>query len=224
MYKFLTLTTDYILNDIKPIKVDEKIENAQKLFEQYLFSHFPVLDKDVFCGSIAKQDLDFTDFGDKTIQDLKNLIQPFYATNRMNWFEVLQNFATYNTDILPVLDADNKYIGYYELDDFLNIFKCTPFLHEEGVILVVSKDINDYSFSQISQIVESNNATLFGAFVSKIENDIAQITLKLSIHDINNTLHSFRRYNYQILNEFEKDNYLEELNERSDYLQKYLNI
>jgi hypothetical protein len=106
----------------------------------------------------------------------------------------------------------------------LNIFKCTPFLHEEGVILVISRDINDYSFSEITQIVESNNATLFGAFVSKIENNMAEITLKLSLHDINNTLHSFRRYNYEILNEFEKDDYLEELNERSNYLQKYLNI
>ena len=84
--------------------------------------------------------------------------------------------------------------------------------------------MNEYSFSEISQIVESNNATLFGAFVSKIDNDMAQITLKLSLHDINNTLHSFRRYNYQILNEFEKDKYLEELNDRSNYLQKYLNI
>ena len=53
---------------------------------------------------------------------------------------------------------------------------------------------------------------------------MAHITLKLSLHDINNTLHSFRRYNYEILNEFEKDKYLEELNERSNYLQKYLNI
>jgi len=220
----MTLTTDYILNDIKPIKVDEKIDSAQAIFEQNQFSHFPVLDKDIFCGNIAKEDIEFTDFGDKTIQNIKNRIAPFYVSNRMNWFEILQNFATHNTNVLPILDAEKKYIGYYELDDFLNIFKCTPFLHEEGVILVVSKNVNEYSFSQISQIVESNNATLFGAFVSKIENDIAQITLKLSLHDINNTLHSFRRYNYQILNEFEKDKYLEELNNRSDYLQKYLNI
>ena len=158
------------------------------------------------------------------LNDLKHLIEPFYATENMNWFEVLENFATHNTNLMPVLNSDKKYIGYYELDDFLNIFKCTPFLHEEGVILVVAKNIKDYSFSEISQIVESNNATLFGAFVSKIDNDMAQITLKLSLHDINNTLHSFRRYNYQILNEFEKDKYLEELNDRSNYLQKYLNI
>jgi len=220
----MTQTIDYILNDIKPIKIGEQIKKAQILFEKNPISHLPVIDNNIFCGNIAKQDIEFANYSDQKIEEIKNLIQPFYTTDKMNWFEVLQNFATYNTNILPVLNALKKYIGYYELDDFLNIFKCTPFLHEEGVILVISKNVNDYSFSQITQIVESNNATLLGAFVSKIENDIAQITLKLSLHDINNTLNSFRRYNYQILNEFEKDRYLEELNDRSNYLQKYLNI
>ncbi len=220
----MTQTTDYILKDIKPIQVVEKIENVQALFKQYPFSHLPIVDKNIFCGNIAKQDIEFTDFGDKKLQYVKNRIHPFYATENMTWFEVLQNFATHNTNLMPILNSDKKYIGYYELDDFLNIFKRTPFLHEEGVILVISKGVNDYSFREITQIVESNNATLFGAFVSKIENEEVQITLKLSLHDINNTLHSFRRYNYQIINEFEKDKYLEELNDRSDYLQKYLNI
>lgn len=217
-------TTDYILKDIKAIQVSEKIKNVQNLFEQYPFTHLPIVDDNLFCGIIARQDIEFTDFGNKKLLDIKNQIHPFYVTDAMNWFEVLENFTTHNTNLLPILNSNKKYIGYFELDDFLNIFKCTPFLHEQGVILVISKGVDDYSFSEITQIIESNNATLFGAFISKIENEEVQITLKLSLHDIGNTLHSFRRYNYQILNEFEKDKYLEKLNDRSNYLQKYLNI
>jgi len=217
-------TLEYINKDIKPLSVSDKIEKAQKLFEQYKFSHLPVVDNNSYCGLIGRQTIEFTDFKDKKLISLKNQFQIFYAADAMNWFEVLQNFATHNSNFIPVLDNNKEYIGYYELDDFLNIFRCTPFLHEEGVILVISKNINEYSFSEITQIVESNNATLFGAFISKIENDEAHIVLKLSIHDINNTLLSFRRYNYRILNEFKKDKYLDELNERSEYLQKYLNI
>jgi len=217
-------TINYILKDIKSLSLKDEIEGVKELFKKNSFSHLPIVENKMFCGNIARQDIEFLTINDKKIDSVKNLFQLFYATETMNWFEVLQYFATYNTNIIPVLNSDKKYIGYYDLDDFLNIFKCTPFLHEEGVILVISKNINDYSFVEISQIVESNNATLFGAFVSKIENDIAQITLKLSLHDINNTLLSFRRYNYQILNDFEKDKYLEELNDRSNYLQKYLNI
>ncbi len=217
-------TLEYINKDIKPLDISDKITKAQKIFEENKFSHFPVVNKNSYCGLIERQTIEFTDFKDKKLAGLKNQLQVFYAAESMNWFEILQNFATFNSNIIPVLNNDKEYIGYYELDDFLNIFRCTPFLHEEGVILVISKNINEYSFSEITQIVESNNATLFGAFISKIKNDEAQIVLKLSIHDINNTLLSFRRYNYRILNEFKKDKYLDELNERSEYLQKYLNI
>lgn len=217
-------TLEYINKDIEPLKINDKINVAQKLFKKFNFSHFPVVNKDDFCGLINRQTVEFIDFKDRKIIDIKNQLDVFYAGDHMNWFEVLQYFATYNSNIIPVLNNDKEYIGYYEMGDFLNIFRCTPFLHEEGFILVISKNIHEYSFSEITQIVESNNATLFGAFISKIENEEAHIILKLSIHDINNTLLSFRRYNYRILNEFKKDKYLDELNERSDYLQKYLNI
>lgn len=217
-------TTDYISNDVKALHLDVDLAEAKIVFSQQPHSHLPVLDGAIFCGALAKKDIEFIDPIGKTVYDYRHQLHLFYANERMNWFEILQYFATHKTNLMPVLDKEKKYIGYYELEDFLNIFKRTPFLHEEGAILVISKDIKDYSFSEITQIVESNNATLFGAFVSKIENNIAEITLKLSLHDINNTLHSFRRYNYEILNEFEKDDYLDELNERSNYLQKYLNI
>ena len=217
-------TINYILKDIIPFKLEDKLNQMRSTFEQFPYSHIPVVDNKLFHGAIAYREIELLRSEDTKLTDIKHLIQPFYVTENINWFEVLQYFATHNTNLMPILNGEKKYVGYYELDDFLNLFKCTPFLHEEGVILVVAKNVNDYSFSEISQIVESNNATLFGAFVSKIDNEVAHITLKLSLHDINNTLHSFRRYNYEILNEFEKDKYLEELNDRSNYLQKYLNI
>jgi predicted transcriptional regulator len=217
-------TVNYILNDIRPVTLNTSLEKVEESFSKTSYSHLPVLDDKIYFGAIDRVEFDLIKSPDSTLMDHRQLLEPFYVTDNMNWFEVLQYFATYNTNLMPILNSDKEYIGYYELDDFLNLFKCTPFLHEEGVILVVAKNTNDFSFSEISQIVESNNATLFGAFVSKIEDDTAHITLKLSLHDINNTLHSFRRYNYEIVNEFEKDKYLDELNQRSEYLQRYLNI
>jgi len=217
-------TANYILNDITPVTLDTPMEDVEEAFSRNSYSHLPVLDDKIYFGAIDRVEFDLINSPESTLMEHRQLLEPFYVTESMNWFEVLQYFATYNTNMMPILNGDKEYIGYFELDDFLNLFKCTPFLHEEGVILVVAKNTTDFSFSEISQIVESNNATLFGAFVSKIEDETAQITLKLSLHDINNTLHSFRRYNYEIVNEFEKDKYLDELNQRSEYLQRYLNI
>ena len=217
-------TSNYILNDVKPLALNSALKPIQEAFRKTTFSHLLVVDDEIYYGSMRRSEFELIKDADFKLLDHRALLEPFYATDTMNWFEVLQYFANYNTNVMPILNGEKAYIGYFELDDFLNLFKCTPFLHEEGVILVVAKKGTDYSFSEISQIVESNNATLFGAFVSKIKDDIVQITLKLSLHDINNTLHSFRRYNYEIVNEFEKDKYLDELNQRSEYLQRYLNI
>ena len=73
------------------------------------------------------------------------------------------------------MDAKNNYIGYYQLIDIISLFNGTPFFSEPGGIIVIEKGQNDFSFSEVSQIVESNNAKLLGAFISKNKNDLTQI-------------------------------------------------
>ena len=125
---------------------------------------------------------------------------------------------------MPVLSIDNTYLGYYELKDIISLFSESPFFVEAGGILVVEKGINDYSFSEISQIVESNNGKLLGAFISKMNNDLTQVTLKIGNTGLNDIIQTFRRYSYNIVSGHEEDSYIESLKERSDYLNKYLNM
>jgi hypothetical protein len=90
-------------------------------------------------------------------------------------------------------------------------------LKEQGRIIKV-KGVLDYSMSQITQIVESNNGKLLGLF---IWSDVNRVTMKISLGAIND-YQSFRRYNYEIISE-QEDNYINSL-KRSDYLDKYLNM
>lgn len=80
---------------------------------------------------------------------------------------------------MPVLNEKSEYIGYYELLDIIGLFNQTPFLNEPGGILLIEKGLKDYSFSEISQIVESNNGKLLGAFISEMNENQVQITLKV---------------------------------------------
>ena len=78
--------------------------------------------------------------------------------------------------------------------------------------------------SQVAQIVESNNGKLLGLFVSEANTENVQITIKISLGGMNDIIQTFRRYNYEIISEHQEDNYINNLKERSDYLDKYLNI
>jgi Mg/Co/Ni transporter MgtE len=151
-------------------------------------------------------------------------LEGFFARKNMIWLDVLEVFAKNHTNIVPVLDEENKYVGYYELEDIVKFFHETPFLKEQGGIVVVEKSIDDYSMSQIAQIVESNNGKLLGLFVSEADIEKVQVTVKIALGSMNDIIQTFRRYNYEIISEHQEDNYLNSLKERSEYLDKYLNI
>ena len=54
--------------------------------------------------------------------------------------------------------------------------------------------------------------------------DKIQITLKIALGGMNEIIQTFRRYNYEIISEHQEDNYLNNLKDRSEYLDKYLNM
>jgi hypothetical protein len=63
-----------------------------------------------------------------------------------------------------------------------------------------------------------------GLFVSDSDIESIEITIKISLGAMNEIIQTFRRYNYEIVSEHQEDNYINNLKERSDYLDKYLNI
>ncbi|MCF7568335.1 acetoin utilization protein acuB [Sabulilitoribacter arenilitoris] len=216
--------SEFIINDIKPLNNNSKISDLQLLFNQLTYSHIPVKDENnTYLGSFSETDAHCFD-GDKALNEYLYAIEDFYVRDTTIWLDVLEAFAKNNANIMPVLNAKNVYLGYYELNDVIGLFNETPFFFEAGGILVIEKGLIDYSFSEISQIVESNNGKLLGAFVSKIKNDVVQITLKIGNSSLNDIIQTFRRYSYNIVSGHEEDSYNESLKERSDYLRKYLNI
>jgi hypothetical protein len=126
--------------------------------------------------------------------------------------------------MVPVLGEDNSYLGYYELEDVVKFLYETPFLKDQGGIIVVEKNAVDYSIGQITQIVESNNGKLLGLFISDASAEKVQVTIKIALGPMNDIIQTFRRYNYEIVSEHQEDNYMNSLKERSEYLDKYLNI
>lgn len=213
----------YIINDIEMPDISTKIGQVQSLFNQLTYSHLPIQNKGVYVGSISENDIRSFE-PDKELGEYQYALEGFYARENDYWLDVLHAFAKNQANILPVLNEENKYIGYVELHDIMNIFTESPFLNNPGGILIIEKGYKDYSFSEISQIVESNGAHLLGAFVSKVENDMAEITLKIGPSPINAILQSFRRYGYKVESTHMEDSYSSDLKDRSRYLDKYLNI
>jgi len=216
--------SNYILNDIKVLRLKDSIKKAKSLFSVSTLSHLPVVKKNTLLGMLSENDIQNFENENDIIKNHIDLLQKFSTISTNVWIELIKLFATNQANILPVINKNKIYLGYFDLNDILHQFLETPFLSSNGYTIVVEKNALEYSFSEISQIVEVNNAKLLGAFVTKQNTNTVQITLKISDHDINNTLQSFRRYNYHVIAGNLEDKYFEELKERSEYLQKFLNI
>ena len=219
----MTEITEFISNDFKAIDSQDTISTVQTFFDDLHFSHFPIVEEGVYIGSIASEDIETFDF-DKKVTDYRFTLEGFFARTTTIWLDVLEVFAKNHTNLVPVLDENNMYVGYYEIQDIMKFFHETPFLKEPGAIIVVKKPILDYSMSQITQIVESNNGKILGVFISEADINTVEVTLKISLGAINEIIQTFRRYDYEIMSDHQEDNYINNLKERSEYLDKYLNI
>lgn len=215
--------SEYINNDFKPLDSKELVSDAQDFFADEAFSHFPILEDSVYIGCLSAEDVHTFDT-DKTLGQYRYAMEGFFGRDNMIWLDALELFARNHTNVLPILDQANQYLGYCEVTDIIKLFNDTPFLKEPGGIVIVEKGITDYSMSQIVQIVESNNSKVLGVMLSETSDDTAQILVKVSMGSLNEIIQSFRRYNYEVVSEHQEDAYINSLKERSDYLDKYLNI
>lgn len=213
----------FIINDLNPASPETLVGELQTIFKQLTYSHVPVLKDQVYLGCLSETDV-YCFEPQQVVSEVLYAIEGFFVRDSSMWLDVLEAFAQNNSNIMPVLDAENNYVGYYQLIDIISLFNRTPFFSEPGGIIVIEKGYTDFSFSQISQIVESNNAKLLGAFISKTENDLSQITLKIGNVGLSTILQEFRRYGYTIISGHEDDTFLRTLKERSAYLDTYLNL
>ena len=215
---------DYISQNIKPLLLKSTVKSAQKLCKDVPNSHFPVVENGKFLGCFPERDVRTIENKNKELKEFSYLLDHFFATEKTTLLDLITLFADNDCNLIPVLKKDKTYIGYYELSDILDAFADSPFLHNESETLIIEKNIEDYSMSEISQIVETSNGKLLGMYISSQSSNKIKITLKIISEELNEIIQTFRRYEYDVITIHEDDIYLEDLKNRSDYLKKYLEM
>lgn len=215
---------DYILKEIEALTLNSSIKSAQKLCKDLPITHIPIVENNKLIGCFAEADIQAIENLNKKLKDYSYLLSHFYTDEKASLLELISLFSEHNSNLIPVLDKNQNYIGYYELSDILGVFANSPFLHRDNETLIVERNKVDFSMSQISQIVESNNAKLLGIYVSYETIDTIRVTLKIASKELNEIIQTFRRYDYHVITKHVDDEYLEELKDRANYFKKYINI
>lgn len=217
-------TTPFITNVVKPLMLENSVRFAKEVFNETSFSHLPIVKDNTLIGLISEDDLEEISEFDKELGYFQYAFKFFHTDKNGNLIDLLGVFAENNANLIPVLNDESEYVGYFEINDILDIYANTPFIKNEGFVVLLEKESIDFSISQLCQIVESEKGMVLGVFIAETTANTTKVALKINSKEINELLQSFRRYNYQVLTNHKEDFFIEELKDRSNYLQKYLNI
>jgi len=205
------------------ITLTTSIEEVQLLFEAHSLSALPVCEGNTFIGVLCKEVVEGA-VKEASVADYQYALEHYFIPLSATWDTVIEAFASYHTDMLPVINEVQQFIGYYYLGDFIQQLTKTPFIQEAGRIIILERSVHDYSFTEISRIVEENGGKVLGIYLSNRTEDNVHITLKLITNRLSDILQEFRRYGYGILTEKDDDHYRQELKDIADYFEKYLDL
>ena len=119
----------FIINDLTPSSPETLVAELQTIFKQLTYSHVPVLNNQIYMGCLSETDV-YCFESEQAISEVLYAIEGFFVRDTFLWLDVLEAFAKNDSNIMPVLDAENNYLGYYQLNDIISLFNKTPFFSD----------------------------------------------------------------------------------------------
>ena len=219
------IARDLISENIPGIQLSETGAFALNVMDELKVSHLPVLKELVYVGLISETDIYSLNNTEKPISVHESSLKRLYVSKEQHVFDVIKMMASNNLTVLPVLDEKDEYLGSVSRMDVINSIAKMSAIENPGGIIVLEMSVNDYSLSEIAQIVESNDAKILNLCIATgIDSTKLEVTVKTNKINIEPILQTFMRYNYTIKATFaEKTNY-EDMKERLDEFFHFLNI
>jgi CBS domain-containing protein len=196
------LTASIAQKGLPLLHLEDSVSFALQCMEDFDVQHLVVVKEDYFLGILAKSDLLDTDENNK-VEVLSDLFLKIGVAANAHFLTALDLFTKHQLSLLPVLNEQQECIGVItneQLNDALAHFLEVA---KPGAILVLSVSPYQYSLSEMSRIVESNNAQILQLNTQFDEaNGNLVVSLKLNKDEAGAIIATFERYDYQILHYF----------------------
>ena len=222
------IAENLITESVPTVTLQEVGSKVLTLMEIFRVSHLPVVVGKEYFGVISDKDIYDAENLDEKIERYITpiLLQPHVHANQ-HIFEVVGVALGCGVSIVPVLAEDHSYLGSITRNDLAfrltELFSC----NEPGGIIVLELTEINYSLSQISQIIEGNDARILSLYIHKPSpfSKELDVTIKVNVVDLSGIIQTFARYDYLIKATYMDQSQIKGLfDDRYDQFMRYINV
>ena len=218
------LVAQLIQTDYPILHLADKVSFAMQLMEDYEIQDLPVVVNETFSGSISKEILLDAD-EENTIATLQSSFSNNCVKKEEFFLSALKGIVENGSTLIAVINDSKDYLGVITSTALLEQLSIYVGTVEPGGIIVLEVERRNYSFGEISRLVETNDAyiTQLNTY-TELETGLVIVSLKINKVEISDIISTFHRYEYVIRYYFGEEQFTNELKDNYNHLMTYLNI
>lgn len=219
------LTRELHSQTLPSLHLSDKVYQALQLMNDNHVTHLPVVDGDKYAGIISEDDLLQVDNDTDELGSLQQSFSNISVKEGEHFLKALQVAADNALSVVPVIGEDDELTGTLVYNDLLKKASDFMSLNDPGGLIVLEMEGNQYSFNEISKLVEMNDAQITQL---NTNNDpttgLMQVTIRINKQEVSDIVATFQRYEYSVKYFFGEELYTNDLKSNYDNLMNYLKI
>jgi acetoin utilization protein AcuB len=219
------LTRELISPSLPVLHLHDKVFNALQMMNDCHVSHLAVDDEGKFVGIVSEESLMQAPDDTVEIREMKETFPSFFVNDNDHFLKALQLAVENRLSVIPVIDDEKELLGVVSYREMLK--QASEFMNvkDPGGLVVLEMENKNYSFSEISRLVETNDAqiTQLNTYTDP-QTGMMQVTVKINKTEISDIIATFQRYEYNVKYYFGEELYENELRSNYDNLMNYLKL
>ena len=217
---------EFINNLIPPLKLSDKSGKALSWMEEIRTDILPVVDQGNFLGLIREEMIFDQNNAEKLISEIQMDNQNCWVYSDKHIYDVLRVGAEQHSNVVAVLSREKVYLGVVTMEDSIAAFADSLSIQSQGSVLVLSLYMTDYSLSEISRIVETENTKVLSSFITSdpLDDTKIKLTLKLDKPELRHIKATLERFGYKILDHYQEESGISGEEDRIGNLLRFLDI
>jgi acetoin utilization protein AcuB len=202
----------------------DTVSFALQLIEDNELMHIPVIGEDKFKGILSKETLLNSD-ENALIDSLEKHLIPAFINGDAYFLSAIKVLTQFNVTIVGVINEQFEMVGVIPIATLMNQVSTFIGNEDSGGIIVLEIEKRNFSFGEISRLIETNDAYITQLNTSiDAETGLLLVSIKINKSEISDIIATLQRYEYSVKYYFGIEQFANELKENYNEFMFYLNI